>query len=151
MSINALLNQRWNYRHRAMNWRQAVLMASQPLVGENKVDAYYPLHVIDNLKNDCDNYMIEDGVMVIYAKPEQGVTSKQGEASVLRCRKPVIMPNGREVTLIVMISAGEQEHTNTIRSQIHGWLVENNCCEKLIQAASPEMLNRRVQKALNIH
>lgn len=151
MSINAFLNQRWNFRHRALNWHQAVLMTSQPLVEEKKVNAYYPLHIIDNLKQHCDDFIIEDGVMIMYAQPHQGVTSKREEASVLKCRKPVRMPNGRKISLFIMISAGESQNMQELREQIQIWLNDGNCCETLLQSANKPMLQARIQKSLNLH
>lgn len=151
MSINTVLNSRWNFRHRAMNWQQAVHMASQPLISDQKVDAYYPLHIIDSLRQNCGKFTISEGVMIVYARPEHEVTSNQGEASLLKCHQPVVMPDGREVSLIIMIAADEQENLITVYEQIQEWLLARNCQEKLIQSANARVLAHRIGNTLSLH
>ena len=151
MSIDAILDQRWQFCHQPLSWRHAIHLACQPLISESKVNASYPLHIIDALKQDKQDFVVSEGVLLVFTQPENGVISKRGEASVLKCDKPVVLQNGSEVSLIIVLSAGTQTEMNTLHQQIEGWLEMNNCREHLMQATSQNMLGSRIQAGSRMH
>lgn len=149
MSINALLNQRWQFCHQPLTWRNAIHMACQPLINEHKVNAHYPLHIIDALKQDSSAFVAGTATLVVYAKPEHGVISKQGEAAVLKCEKPVVLPDGNKIRMIITISASDIQEQNELRRQVISWLSEKQRSERLLQTTSQPMLHKRMTADLH--
>ncbi|ARD38748.1 PTS sugar transporter subunit IIA [Edwardsiella ictaluri] len=148
MSIDATLDQRWQYCHQPLSWRHAIHLACQPLISDKKISAHYPLHIIDSLKRGKQDFMVRKGVMLVFAQPQHGVLSEKGEASVLKCDKPVVMPDGAEVTLIITLSAGTQQALYDLHGRIENWLEINNGFELFTQATSQNMLGARIQATL---
>ncbi|MEG2830416.1 MAG: PTS sugar transporter subunit IIA, partial [Edwardsiella sp. (in: enterobacteria)] len=62
--------------------------------------------------------------------------------------KPVVMPDGAEVNLIITLSAGTQQALYDLHSRIENWLEINNGFELFTQATSQNMLGARIQAAL---
>lgn len=149
MSINALLSQRWQFCHQPLTWRNAIHLASQPLISEHKINAHYPLHIIDALKQEGSAFLADKGTLIVHARPEQGVVSQQGEAAVLKCEKPVVLPDGNKVSMIIVISAGDLQAQQQIRQQVISWLGEKQRGERFLQSTSQPMLNKQMKADLN--
>ncbi|MCV4795839.1 SgcA family PTS sugar transporter subunit IIA, partial [Escherichia coli] len=100
----------------ATDWRQAVEIATRPLVAYGAAQPCYVNGIIENTLNWGPYYLIAPGIALPHARPEQGANYNQ--VSITTLRTPVAFGNEEcdPVWLLLCVSATDANaHILTIQ------------------------------------
>lgn len=77
-------------QRKATDWRQAVEIATRPLVAYGAAQPCYVNGIIENTLNWGPYYLIAPGIALPHARPEQGANYNQVSITMLRTRSPLV-------------------------------------------------------------
>ena len=103
-------------QRKATDWRQAVEIATRPLVAYGAAQPCYVNGIIENTLNWGPYYLIAPGIALPHARPEQGANYNQ--VSITTLRTPVAFGNEEcdPVWLLLCVSATDANaHILTIQ------------------------------------
>jgi len=94
-------------RDKVKDWREALWLASQPLLKNNYIGHKYVEAMIERYQNDSRYIMLANNIAIPHSRPENGVY--QVGMSFLKLSEPVEFNGGNLVKLICVIAAVDKE------------------------------------------
>lgn len=122
------------------DWREAIRIASEPLLNSSSITEAYVQAMIANVEEHGPYVVIAPKVALPHARPEQGV--QRVGMSLLRLKQPVSFSETeqREAQLIIVLAAVDNETHLKALSQLSMMLSEEDNIDKLIDAADKETI-----------
>ncbi|MFD2370591.1 BglG family transcription antiterminator [Brevibacillus sp. GCM10020057] len=126
------------------DWREAIRIASEPLLNSRSITEAYVQAMIANVEENGPYIVIAPKVALPHARPEQGV--QRVGMSLLRLKQPVSFSETeqREAQLIIVLAAVDNETHLQALSQLSMMLSEENNIDSLIAAADKETILRYI-------
>ncbi|MGW7908814.1 BglG family transcription antiterminator [Staphylococcus pseudoxylosus] len=103
LSLIDLIGENVNILHSVSDWKEAIRIASAPLLNRNYISGAYVNKVIELCEKDSNYIMLSNRLAIPHAKTEDGV-NKLG-MSFLKLDNAIEFPNGRKTALICIIAA----------------------------------------------
>ncbi|WP_134683686.1 BglG family transcription antiterminator [Brevibacillus migulae] len=127
------------------DWREAIRIASEPLLKNQSITEMYVQAMIDNVEENGPYIVIAPMVALPHARPEQGV-NRVG-MSLLRLEQPVSFSEKqlREAQLIIVLAAVDNETHLQALSQLSAMLSEEGNIDRLIAADDRETILRYIK------
>lgn len=124
------------FTNKKLDWKEAIALASQPLLDSNTIEPAYITAMIDRIKSFGPFVDLGMGIALPHARPEDGV-NKVG-MSFLRCENPVALLNdpAHEIKIFIVLSAVDNEAHLKALSALTGILSNSEELQNLLDAAN---------------
>ncbi|REB08565.1 PRD domain-containing protein [Sporosarcina sp. BI001-red] len=138
MLCDLLTNETIQFTDSVSNWKEAIRLASEPLLKNNSIELTYVDSMIQNVEELGPYIVLTKGMALPHSRPENGV-QKVG-MSLLRVRDAVAFSDQEkhQANLIIVLAAADNETHLTALSQLSDLLSEEENLQKLIAANSVE-------------
>ncbi len=113
-------------------WREAIKIAAVPLVEDMSITHEYIISMIENVEKNGSYIVIAPGVAIPHSRPEHGVL-KTG-LSLLKLKKGVMFPEEKEVKIIFVLAANDNETHLELISELANLIMEEEQVAKLFLA-----------------
>jgi len=125
---------------RVSDWKEAIRLASTPLLNSQAITPEYVDAMIVNVEENGPYIVIAPRVAFPHARPEQGV-NRLG-MSLLRLKQPVAFaePGTRDAQLIIVLAAVDNETHLKALSQMSMMLSDESNIDRLIAADNKETI-----------
>lgn len=132
-----------------LDWRDAIIEASQPLVESNKVQRKYVDSMITNVEEIGAYIHIGKGIAIPHARPENGVN--QLGMSFLRTKTPVLLLDQEEhkIDIFICLAAIDSEAHLKALAQLTKILGDNELLEALKAAKTAEQVIEIIKEGEN--
>jgi len=133
-------------QQRAKNWKEAVGLATAPLVKAQMITDQYPQAIIKNVLKNGPYFIISPQVAMPHARPEDGVL--KDSFSLVTLQEPVFFPGDkRPIKLLIALAATSADiHTTKALPQIVALLEEEKQVEALIKAKTKDEVIALIKK-----
>ncbi|WP_276736607.1 BglG family transcription antiterminator [Bacillus sp. (in: firmicutes)] len=118
------------------DWKEALWLASEPLLKNNYIGHSYVKAMIEQYQNDSRYIMLANNVAIPHSRPENDVY--QVGMSLLRLSEPVKFSNGNFVKLICVIAAVDKEQHIRPILQLRRLAESQRDIESIINAKTKE-------------
>lgn len=132
--LHSLFEQNWQFTEQTLDWETAIQLVGEPLINNKYIEQRYIAAIINNVKKIGAYFIIADEFALPHARSENGVLCLETKFSLLKCKNPVIFPEGEPVSLFIMLAAGDNDKHLDAISELISWLEENNRLEKIINS-----------------
>lgn len=130
----------------AADWKEAIFVATAPLIKSGAVTASYPPAIIASTENFGPYYILMPGMAMPHARPEDGVNLDAFSLVVLD--EPVVFSDGKEVSVLITLAATSSEiHTGIAIPQIVALFELPNIIERLGNASSIDEVLQMIDEA----
>ena len=138
-----------HFTEEKLDWRDAIMEASQPLVESNKVQRKYVDSMITNVEEIGAYIHIGKGIAIPHARPENGVN--QLGMSFLRTKTPVLLLDQEEhkIDIFICLAAIDSEAHLKALAQLTKILGDNELLEALKAAETAEQVIEIIKKGEN--
>ena len=138
-----------HFTEEKLDWRDAIMEASQPLVESNKVQSNYVDAMITNVEEIGAYIHIGKGIAIPHARPENGVN--QLGMSFLRTKTPVLLLDQEEhkIDIFICLAAIDSEAHLKALAQLTKILGDNELLEALKAAETAEQVIEIIKKGEN--
>jgi ascorbate PTS system EIIA or EIIAB component len=129
-----------------LDWKKAIMEASQPLIQSNKVDKRYVNAMITNVEEVGTYIHIGKGIAIPHARPEDGVN--QLGMSFLRTRKPVLLldQDDHKIDIFICLAAVDSEAHLKALAQLTKILGDKDLLESIKSAETAEQVIEIIKK-----
>ncbi len=129
-----------------MDWRDAIIKASQPLVESNKVQRKYVDSMITNVEEIGAYIHIGKGIAIPHARPENGVN--QLGISFLRTKTPVLLldQDNHKIDIFICLAAIDSEAHLKALAQLTKILGDDELLEAMKAAETAEQVIEIIKK-----
>lgn len=110
------------------SWEDSIRVAAAPLLNKGLITLRYIQDMIDNVKINGPYIVIVPGIAMPHAKNE-GEVIKQG-ISLLKLKKPVIFPEGKEVNILIVLAAEDSTKHLDLISDLCSILIDEDVLSK---------------------
>lgn len=133
-------------KQHAADWKEAIFVATAPLIKSGAVTATYPEEIVASTENFGPYYILMPGMAMPHARPEDGVN--QDAFSLVVLDRPVTFSDGKEVTVLITLAATSSEiHTGIAIPQIVALFELPNIIERLEHATTAEEVLKMIDEA----
>ncbi len=132
----------YQFTDECTDWQQAIHLCSRPLIDAGLISRRYVDAIITETLASGPYYIISPGFALAHARPEQGVLTAETCFSLLRLAYPVAFNQREQVSLIIILAAGNgQQHTEAI-TRLCSWLDEGRL-DKMLQAHNQAEIDKQ--------
>lgn len=127
----------------AKDWRQAVTIASQPLLKEKLITLTYLENMIESVKKNGPYMVLTDYFALMHAKPGEGVNQ---QSMSLLVTKDSIDLEGKPVKIFLILAAKDNESHLSSLQDIMNVFMDNNQYKTILHGKKKNSfiyLNRR--------
>ncbi|MCT4544830.1 MAG: PTS sugar transporter subunit IIA [Vallitalea sp.] len=126
------------YRESVQNWREAIKVASQPMLDQGKITEDYINAMIESVEELGPYIIIAPMIAMPHARPERG--SKEIGLSVLKLKQPVSFTDDNEnlASLLVVLSCKEDGKHIEVLQELAQVLSDEKKYEKALNSQSIE-------------
>lgn len=130
----------------ALTWEESLQVSGNLLKEQGKIEQSYIDAMIQNVHELGPYIVIAPRVAMPHARPENGVHARG--ISVVTLKQPVAFSDdpGHTVSLIVCLAAVDADSHLKLLQTISGWLADESVLNDLIEAASTEDLQHRLEE-----
>lgn len=114
------------------SWKEAIKVASEPLLKTNKIEERYIEAMIENIKKFGSYIIMADNVAMPHSRPENGVN--ENCLSLLKLNKGVKFDNGEEVQLFFILGSKDSNSHIDILKKLMEIFDDEEKIEKLSEA-----------------
>ncbi|WAA12690.1 BglG family transcription antiterminator [Fervidibacillus halotolerans] len=127
----------------AKDWKEAILLASQPLL-ENAIIENNYVDAMINVIQEYGTYLIVPKVVVPHARPEEGAFKLN--ISLLTLNQAIRFPKNNEIQILIVISIVDKKSHIKALTQLYDLLTEKNNIDAIISAKNPVEIMKLFQK-----
>lgn len=96
------------------DWKEAIIMASDPLLKDNIISKNYQSKMIKNVEKLGPYIVLSKDIAMPHARPDDGAT--QSAISVLKVDKRVSFAPDKNVSIIIALAcSSDDDHINTLQ------------------------------------
>ncbi|WP_413375870.1 BglG family transcription antiterminator [Alkalihalobacillus sp. 1P02AB] len=139
-----LTSQTIQLQSRVSDWKEAIRVASQPLVDLGTIEERYVEAMIQSIDTNGPYVVITPGVAIPHSRPEQGVRSLS--MSLLKLDEAVDFAPEKPVRLIVVLAAVDSESHLRALVQLTQLLGEPSNIEDILQSTDKAVLLDYIHK-----
>jgi PTS system mannitol-specific IIA component/PTS system ascorbate-specific IIA component len=134
--LNEFLRENIQLMDQVGDWKEAIRIAANPLKEKNIVKPEYVDSMIDNVVKNGSYIVIAPGIAIPHSRPENGVV-KTG-MSLLKLANSVTFPEEKEVQLIFVLAANDNETHLELISELANLIMEEEDLERLFSSKTKE-------------
>ncbi|SDJ57349.1 PTS sugar transporter subunit IIA [Salimicrobium halophilum] len=127
------------------SWEESIKVAAEPLLNQGNIKESYIEKMINNVHEFGPYIVIVPGVAMPHAQ-NAGEVNSTG-VSLLKLEKPVLYPEDKEVSLILVLAATDSDGHLDLISTLAEVLSEEDTKEGLEKAESKEEILRLIESA----
>ena len=134
--LNEFLRENIQLMDQVGDWKEGIRIAANPLKEKNIVKPEYVDSMIDNVVKNGSYIVIAPGIAIPHSRPENGVV-KTG-MSLLKLANSVTFPEEKEVQLIFVLAANDNETHLELISELANLIMEEEDLERLFSSKTKE-------------
>ncbi|AJS59928.1 BglG family transcription antiterminator [Paenibacillus sp. IHBB 10380] len=139
-----LTSQTIQLQARVSDWREAIRVASQPLLELGTIEERYVEAMIESIETNGPYVVLTPGVAIPHARPQQGVRSLS--MSLLRLDEAVAFSPDKPVRLIIVLAAADRESHLRALVQLSEILSEPSNIEDILQSSGKSVILDYIHK-----
>ncbi|MFD1065733.1 BglG family transcription antiterminator [Oceanobacillus locisalsi] len=130
----------------ALDWKEAITKASQPLLEEDKIQKEYIDAMIKNVEETGTYIHIGKGIAIPHARPEAGVNNLG--MSFLRTKNPVLLLGKEEhkIDIFICLAAIDSEAHLKALAQLTRFLSDDTLLQSIKEADTSEKIIEIIKK-----
>lgn len=130
--LKKILSENVQVMNQVENWKEAIRIAAIPLVEDKTVGSEYVDAMIENVEKNGSYIVVAPGVAIPHSRPEDGV--RKTGLSLLKLTKGVMFPEEKEVQVIFVLAANDNETHLQLISELADLIMEEEQFENLLLA-----------------
>jgi PTS system mannitol-specific IIA component len=134
--LSAYLKGNIQFLDEVSSWEESIKVAAEPLLGKGSITPKYIQDMINNVNINGPYIVIVPGIAMPHAKNDGGVL-KTG-ISLLKLKKPVSYPQGKEVQIIIVLAAENSSGHLDLISDLSSVLIDEDVMDTFRNSQSEE-------------
>lgn len=140
--IKEMLNGNIEILDGAKDWKDAIKLASNPLIKAKKIEERYVDSMIENIKRFGEYIIMAPNIAMPHSRPENGVN--ESCLSLLKLNRGVEFESGEEVQLFLILGAKDNESHINILKELMNFFDDEEKIEKIAKASTVEEIKNLI-------
>lgn len=135
---SGLLQEHISLKEQASTWQQAIQFAAQPLLEKKQINEHYIDSMIQNVLDNGPYIVIMPDVAMPHSRSEDGAFATA--VSVLKLKEGVMFPQDKEVHLIIVLAAEDNDAHMELLSDMVDIFMDEEKMNRILQSTTLEEL-----------
>lgn len=140
--IKEMLNGNIEILDGAKDWKDAIKLASNPLIKAKKIEERYVDSMIENIKRFGEYIIMAPNIAMPHSRPENGVN--ESCLSLLKLNRGVEFESGEEVQLFLILGAKDNESHINILKELMNFFDDEEKIGKIAKASTVEEIKNLI-------
>lgn len=134
--LKEMLDGKINFKESVSDWKDAIIVAAQPLLSENYITQHYIDAMIQNVIEFGPYIVIMPNLAIPHAQSGNDVL-KNG-LSLLNLEQPVIFPDDSSVQLLIVLAARDSDTHMEVISELTDVIMDDNVMSTIFKARTAD-------------